>query len=154
LGVSCSETKRHIYSPSKYLTDDKVSWLHGEIRPDMFPHIPDDDRLFLVLMLLALFFGLFWWWNRRAKKWLEENGRTEELPNALEWLLGERQPKPKTALKYSEQEFQEMVSRALDEVPQEFDRKVIWYSELILELTGPKDSVQTVPDTSSLSFNL
>jgi predicted Zn-dependent protease with MMP-like domain len=89
----------------------------------MFPHISDDDRLFLVLMLLALFFGLFWWWNRRAKKWLEENGRTEEFPNALEWLLGERQPKPETALKYSEQEFQEMVSRALDEVPQEFDKE-------------------------------
>lgn len=97
-----------------------VLWLRGEIRADMFPHISDDDRLFLVLMALALLFGLFWWWNRSAKKWLEENG-TEEFPNALEWLLRERQPRPKTALKYSEQEFQEMVAKALDEVPEEFD---------------------------------
>jgi predicted Zn-dependent protease with MMP-like domain len=89
----------------------------------MFPHISDDDRLFLGLMLLALFFGLCWWWNRSAKKWLEENGRTEEFPNALEWLLGERQPKPKTALKCSEQEFQEIVARALDEIPEDFDKE-------------------------------
>jgi predicted Zn-dependent protease with MMP-like domain len=100
-----------------------VSWLHGEITPDMFPHISDDDKLLFILVLLALFFGLFWLWNRRAKKWLEENGRVEESPNTLEWLLGERQPKPRTALKYSEQEFEEMVSEALDEVPQEFDKE-------------------------------
>jgi len=89
----------------------------------MFPDISDDDKLLFILVLLALFFGLFWLWNRRAKKWLEENGRVEESPNALEWLLGERQPKPRTALKYSEQEFEEMVSEALDEVPQEFDKE-------------------------------
>jgi len=89
----------------------------------MLPHISDDDKLLLGLMVAALFLGLFWWWNRRAKKWLEENGRVEEFPSALEWLLGERQPKPRTALRYSEEEFQEMVSRALDEVPPEFDKE-------------------------------
>lgn len=89
----------------------------------MFPHLSSDDNLLLVLLLLALIFGLGWWWSRRAKKWLEENDRVEEFPNALEWLLGKRQPKPVTTLKYSEQEFQEMVSRALDEVPEEFDKE-------------------------------
>lgn len=97
--------------------------LHGEIRLGMFPNIFEDDKLFLILMLVALFFGLFWWWNRRAKKWLEENGRVEESPNALEGLLGEQQPTPTIGLKYSEQDFQEMVSKALDEVPQEFDKE-------------------------------
>jgi len=89
----------------------------------MLPHLSDDDKLLLVLLLVAVLFGLFWWWNRRAKKWLEENGKVEESPSALEWLLGEQQPKPVTPLKYSEQEFQEMVSRALDEVPEEFDKE-------------------------------
>lgn len=91
--------------------------------PDMFPHLSDDDKLIIVALLLALLFGLFWWWNRRAKKWLEETGRGEEFQNPLEWLVGERQPKPGTPLKYSEQEFQEMVSKALDEVPEEFDKE-------------------------------
>ena len=97
--------------------------LHGEIRPDMFPNISEADKLFLILMLVALLFELFWWWNRRAKKWLEENGRVEESPNTLEGLLGEQQPTPTIGLKYSEQDFQEMVSKALDEVPQKFDKE-------------------------------
>ena len=91
----------------------------------MFPNLSDDDRLLLALLLVVLFFVLFWWWNRRAKKWLEENGRVEVLPNALEWLLGARQEQeePGTSLRYSEQEFQEMVSKALDEIPEEFDKE-------------------------------
>jgi hypothetical protein len=83
----------------------------------MFPHVTDDDRLIIAALLLAFLFGLFWWWNRSAKKWLEENDRLESEPRALDWLLGTRQQKPGLALKYSEQEFQEMVSKALDEVP-------------------------------------
>jgi len=49
----------------------------------------------------------------QAKKWLEETGRVEVLPNSLEWLLRTRQEqeKPGTQLKYSEQEFQEMVKQ-------------------------------------------
>jgi predicted Zn-dependent protease with MMP-like domain len=91
----------------------------------MFPDISDDNRLLIVALVLALVFGLVWWWNRRAKKWLEETGRVEELPNALEWLLGVRQEqeKPGTLLRYSEQEFQEMVAKALDEIPEEFDKE-------------------------------
>jgi predicted Zn-dependent protease with MMP-like domain len=91
--------------------------------PNMFPNMSDDNRLLLAVLVIALIFGLAWWWNRRAKKWLEENGREEERPSALEWLLGDTQPKPATPLKYSEQEFQEMVANALDEVPEEFDKE-------------------------------
>lgn len=100
-----------------------VSWPHGGIRLSMFLHLSGDDKLLLGLLVLALVIGLGWWWNRSAKKWLEENGTVEESPNALEWLLGEQRPKPTAVLKYSEQEFQEMVSRALDEVPEEFDKE-------------------------------
>jgi hypothetical protein len=89
----------------------------------MFPHLSDDDKLMLIGLVLALLFGLFWWWNRAAKKWLEENGREEQWPSALEWLKGNVQQKPATPLKYSEQEFQEMVAKALDEVPEEFDKE-------------------------------
>ena len=89
----------------------------------MFPHISDDDRLLLIALVAALLLGLFWWWNRSAKKWLEENGREEVWPNAREWLRHDTQQKPATPLKYSEQEFQEMVAKALDEVPAEFDKE-------------------------------
>jgi hypothetical protein len=44
-----------------------------------------------VAFAVAFIFGLFWWFNRNAKKWLEENGREEEWPNALDWLLGDTQ---------------------------------------------------------------
>jgi predicted Zn-dependent protease with MMP-like domain len=94
-----------------------------ETTTDMFPHISDDDRLLLIALVVALLFGLFWWWNRSAKKWLEENGREEVWPSALDWLLRDTQQKPATPLKYSEQEFQEMVANALDEVPEEFDKE-------------------------------
>ena len=99
----------------------------------MFPYLSDDNRLIAFLLLFALLFGLFWWWNRSAKKWLDEHGKVEELPNALEWLLGEQQPKPRIALKYSEQEFQEMVSRALDEIPEEFDKE--WNNVVVIVST-------------------
>lgn len=47
----------------------------------------------------------------------------EVWPSALDWLLGETQQQPATALKYSEHEFQEMVEKAMDEVPEEFDKE-------------------------------
>ncbi|MGB9435492.1 MAG: metallopeptidase family protein [Candidatus Acidiferrum sp.] len=101
----------------------------------MFPRISDDDRILLIALMVALFFGLFWWWNRRAKKWLEETGRVDVLPRTLEWLQGVRQEqeKPGTPLRYSEQEFQEMVSKALDEVPEEFENE--WNNVAVLVST-------------------
>jgi predicted Zn-dependent protease with MMP-like domain len=94
-----------------------------ETTPYMLSNISDDNRLLLAALMLALLFGLAWWWNRRAKKWLEENGRKEEPASALDMLLRDVQEKPATPLKYSEQEFQEMVAKALDEVPEEFDKE-------------------------------
>jgi predicted Zn-dependent protease with MMP-like domain len=90
---------------------------------DMFPQIPDNDRFLLVVLAIAFLFGLFLWWNRSAKKWIEENGREEVYPSAVDWLLRNTPRKPTTPLKYSEQEFQEMVANALDEIPEEFDRE-------------------------------
>jgi predicted Zn-dependent protease with MMP-like domain len=87
----------------------------------MLQNISDDDRLLLIALVMALLFGLFWWWNKSAKKWLEENGREE--PSALDWLLRDTRQKPATPLKYSEQEFQEMVANALDGIPEEFDKE-------------------------------
>lgn len=55
-----------------------------ETTTHMFPHISDDDKFLLIVLVLALFFGLFWWWNRSAKKWLEDNGREEAWPSALD----------------------------------------------------------------------
>jgi hypothetical protein len=65
--------------------------------------------------------------NRSAKKWLEENDRAEEPrpDDALGWLLGRlpQNPHPAT-LRYSEQEFHEIVSKVLDELPEEFDQEL------------------------------
>jgi predicted Zn-dependent protease with MMP-like domain len=83
----------------------------------------DNNRLIVAALGLALLFGLSFWWNRRAKKWLEETGRIQEVPSRPEWLVGDAQQKTGTTLKYSEQEFQEMVAKALDEVPEEFDKE-------------------------------
>jgi predicted Zn-dependent protease with MMP-like domain len=89
----------------------------------MFLYISVDDSLLLIALAVAVLFGLFWRWNRSAKKWLEENGREDVWPSALDWLLRDTQQKPAAPLKYSEQEFQEMVANALDDVPEEFDEE-------------------------------
>jgi predicted Zn-dependent protease with MMP-like domain len=89
----------------------------------MFPQLSDDYRIGLVLFLIALLCGAGWLWNRRAKKWLEEHGRNEELVDPVGWLTGESRSRAATSLKYSEAGFQEMVARALDEVPEEFDKE-------------------------------
>jgi predicted Zn-dependent protease with MMP-like domain len=89
----------------------------------MFPQLSDDHRFVFFLLMVVFFVGLFWWWNRRAKKWLEDRGRGEVLTEPVQWLAGKRRPKAKARLRYSEQEFQEMVASALDEVPEEFDKE-------------------------------
>jgi predicted Zn-dependent protease with MMP-like domain len=101
----------------------------------MFPQIPDDYKWIVVLLLTTSLFGLFWWWNRRAKKWLEDNDRLEpESPNALDWLLGRQQQNPKaTTLRYSEEEFREMISKVLDELPEEFDKE--WKNVAVVHST-------------------
>jgi len=83
-----------------------------------------ENQLLPVMLGVALFFGLFWLWNRNAKKWLEQTGRLEEEPTWWDWQR--RAPKQSPApvkLRFSEQEFQEIVSKALDEIPEEFDKE-------------------------------
>jgi|GraSoiStandDraft_44_1057316.scaffolds.fasta_scaffold27318_3 predicted Zn-dependent protease with MMP-like domain len=100
------------------------SSLGASERTDTFSQIFDDNRFIISVVFLALLAGIFWWLNKRAKKWLEENDRLESESSALDWLLGSQAQNPKTTqLRYSEQEFQEMVSRALDEIPEEFDKE-------------------------------
>jgi predicted Zn-dependent protease with MMP-like domain len=102
----------------------------------MFPQIPDEYKWIILVLLFTSMFGLFWWWNRRAKKWLEDNDRLEPEPiDALGWLLGSQQqdPKPATTLRYSEQEFREMISKVLDELPEEFDKE--WQNVAVVHST-------------------
>jgi len=82
-----------------------------------------DHRIALFLLLVALFVALFWWWNHRAKKWLMEQGRVEKSPDPTQRLAREPGRRTATRLRYSEQEFHEMVASALDEVPEEFDKE-------------------------------
>jgi predicted Zn-dependent protease with MMP-like domain len=100
------------------------SSLGASERTDTFSQTFEDNRFIFFVVLLALLTGVFWWLNKRAKKWLEENGRLESESSALDGLLGSQPQNPRTTpLRYSEQEFQEMVSRALDEIPEEFDKE-------------------------------
>jgi hypothetical protein len=112
----------------------------------MFSNLSDDNRLLLIALVLAAPFGLFWWWNRSAKKWLEENGDEEAWPSALDWLLRDTQQKAATPLKYSEQEFQEMVAKALDEVPEEFDKE--WNNVAVTVSTGWSTEAEKKEDRS------
>jgi predicted Zn-dependent protease with MMP-like domain len=105
-----------------------------QTRADIVSQISGDNWLIIVALFLALVFGLLWWWNRRAKKWLEETDRVEALPSRRDWQVGDRQQKPGTTLKYSEQEFQEMVANALDEVPEEFAKE--WNNVAVIVSTG------------------
>jgi predicted Zn-dependent protease with MMP-like domain len=97
-------------------------------------YLSDDDRLLLIALGVTFLFGLFWWWNRTAKKWLEDSGRGEVWPSPPGGLPRDTQQEPATALKYSEQEFQEMVAKALDEVPEEFDKE--WNNVAVTVSTG------------------
>jgi predicted Zn-dependent protease with MMP-like domain len=108
-------------------------------RADIVSQISGDNWLIIVALFLALVFGLLWWWNRRAKKWLEETGRVEVLPSRRDWQVGDGHQQPGTTLKYSEQEFQEMVANALDEVPEEFDKE--WNNVAVIVSTDwPTDA--------------
>ena len=82
----------------------------------MFPQLSNDHRFAFFLLLVAMFAALFWWWNRGAKKWLEGRDRAKKSLNTAERLEGEPRRRAAAPLRYSEQEFQEMVASALDEV--------------------------------------
>lgn len=91
--------------------------------PPISAHITSGQSALLLLLVLLLVAGLGWWWNHSARKWLEKHGREENSPSALGWLTGKLDERPPAPLRYSEEEFQQMVADALDEVPPEFDKE-------------------------------
>ena len=63
--------------------------------------------------------------SRRTKEFLGEDDRLQSKTSELDWLIREReQNSDATTLRYSEQEFEEMVSNALDEIPPEFESEL------------------------------
>lgn len=76
------------------------------------------------MVALAISVGLSWWWGRSAKKELWEAEGLELLPKRPDSLVSGPQQNPEpTTLRFSEQEFQEIVSKVLDELPEEFDKE-------------------------------
>ena len=106
----------------------------------LFPQISDENKFWLFVLIVALFAGGFWLMNRNAKKWLDTNGTEDDPQNELDWLLGEKAETEKApVLKYSEQEFKEMVASALDEIPEEFEKE--WENVAVTVSTGwPTDA--------------
>jgi predicted Zn-dependent protease with MMP-like domain len=109
-----------------------------------FLRFPYDNRRVIFVVLLTLPFVVGWWWNRRAKKWLEERGRLAPEQSALGSLLGSQEQSPKpTPLRYSEQEFREIVSKVLDELPKEFDKE--WKNVAVIVSTAwPRDDKKKI----------
>ncbi len=101
----------------------------------MLPEISAHTRIiFLIVYVLLLLSGLVWWFNRNAKKWLEKHGRLRPKPDSSNATVG-MQPdnlRPAT-LKYSEQEFREMISKVLDELPRKFDKE--WKNVVVIHST-------------------
>lgn len=107
--------------------------LNDGMMSDMSFLASSDAKLIMLVLVFTFVFGLLWWWNRRAKKWLEENDRLESESSGLDWLLrGRQNPKP-ARLRYSEQEFREIVSKVLDELPEEFDQE--WKNVAVIHST-------------------
>ncbi len=101
----------------------------------LFPGISDENKFWLIALVVALFAGGFWLMNRNAEKWLDANGRDDGPQNDLDWLLREKaEAENPPALKYSEQEFKEMVAKALDEIPEEFEKE--WENVAVTVSTG------------------
>src|SRR5579859_3247886 len=97
------------------------------MKPFLLYLTPEDTKSALFAMAIAFVCGLMWWFNLNAKKWLKKNDLLDEwAPTRLDELAAKATPPQKvnrSALEYSTEEFQEMVSEALDEVPEEFDKE-------------------------------
>ena len=117
--------------------------------PTSSPYDPLYEYAELIMAALVTSFGLSWWWSRSAKKRLGETKGLELLPKRPDPLVSgpQQNPEPKT-LRYSEQEFQEIVSEVLDELPEEFDKE--WENVAVIVSTEwPTDADKTrmgVPD--------
>ena len=100
----------------------------------MLPNLTSEDtKLVLVALTFGLIFGLVWWFNLSAKNWLKKRDLLDDdifddkwVPPRLDQLPVNNSPQQnvnRSDLKYSTEEFQGMVSKALDEVPEEFDKE-------------------------------
>jgi predicted Zn-dependent protease with MMP-like domain len=84
---------------------------------------------FIILQQLLSSFG------RRTREFLGEDDRLQSKTSELDWLIREQEQNPDPAtLRYSEQEFEEMVSNALDEIPPEFESE--WKNVAVTVSTG------------------
>ena len=73
----------------------------------------------IIVLLLLSSFGC------RTREFLGDEGRLQSKTSELDWLMRERAQNPDpTTLRYSEQEFEEMVSNALDEIPPEVESEL------------------------------
>jgi predicted Zn-dependent protease with MMP-like domain len=87
-----------------------------------------------LIAAIAVSFGISWW--------KLSNSSNPRGPEELEWKRaipdlsgGDPQQKAEPEkLKYSEEEFQEMVAKALDEIPEEFDKE--WENVAVIVSTG------------------
>jgi len=98
-----------------------------QMKPFLLHLLPEDTKVVLAVLAFALIFGLIWWFNLSAKNWLIKHDLLDEgEPTRLDELAIKATPQQnmsRSDLKYSTEEFQEMVSDALDEVPEEFDKE-------------------------------
>lgn len=84
---------------------------------------------FIILQQLLSSFG------GRTREFLGEDDRRQSKTSELDWLIREQEQNPDPAtLRYSEQEFEEMVSSALDEIPPEFESE--WKNVAVTVSTG------------------
>jgi predicted Zn-dependent protease with MMP-like domain len=101
----------------------------GSLTADEYELILAALVAFTIVGLLLSSFGL------RTKKFRGENERLESKLSEREWLLREREQNPEpTTLRYSQQEFEEMISNALEEIPPEFDNE--WKNVAVTVSTG------------------
>jgi predicted Zn-dependent protease with MMP-like domain len=96
----------------------------------------DDYQLILGALVAFIIVGLLLSsFSRRTREFLGEDDRLQSKTSELDWLIREREQNPDpTTLRYSEQEFEEMVSSALDEIPPEFESE--WRNVAVTVSTG------------------
>lgn len=82
-----------------------------------------DDAEQMMAALVLVSFGLLWGLSR-VKKRQSETESLELIPKSLDSMTSGPQQSPEpTTLRYSEQEFRGIVTKVLDDLPEEFDKE-------------------------------
>jgi predicted Zn-dependent protease with MMP-like domain len=89
--------------------------------------------LLVSILVMSVAFPL-WMIHKSAEKSLPTEELAWKRREVDESFSEDEQSAPAGTLRYSEQEFQEMVSRALDEVPEQFDKE--WENVAVIVSTG------------------